>query len=225
MHTHSLQLWGPVQNGGCRRPSQRRGGASLSCEAHHHQQRASHHRGQKAQHAKHPPPQQGGILPLWGSAVHVLEGGLEHTTAWTRSQASRLSASIEASLPPLPPSADELLEHGPAYAALAAASALVPFIFWRLAAALWRLLSRRRRREAASQLQAVAVEEESVAAAAAGEVGDDPVVIPDADSTAALQRVALRRTKLSYASTLWVITSLLVLFSSDLLNTVSSLRP
>lgn len=221
------QLWGTAI--GTRRRTQRRGGASLPCFAHHHQKRHSHdHRGKDGKthgHAKHPPAQQGGLLPLWGSAVHVVEDAVEHTTAWSREQASRLSASVEASLPPLPPpSRDELWEHGPAYAALGAFAFLVAWLFRRLITALWRLLFRRERQQpqaASARQQAVA--EKSVAAAAA--VGDDPVVIPDADSTAALQRIGVAGAKLDYASTLWVITSLLVLFSSDLLNTVSSLRP
>lgn len=165
-------------------------------------------------------------MALLGGAVHVVEEAVEHGAEWTRSRASALLESVEASLPPLPPSREELLEHGPAYAALAAGASLLALLFWRCTAALWRLLFGRRRQQpaaqAASTRQRVAAED-SVAAAAA--VAAEPVVIPDADSTAALQRVTISGTSLNYASTLWIITSLLVLFSSDLLNTVSSLRP
>ena len=228
MHTVP-QLWGTAI--GTWRRTQRRG-SSLLCEAHHYQKRHGHdHRGKDGKthgHAKQPSLQQGGLLPLWGSAVHVVEDAVEHTTAWSRNQASRLSASVEASLPPLPPpSSDDLLEHGPAYAALGAFASLVALLFWRLAAALWRLLFRRGQQQpqAASARQQAVAEESVAAAAAAAAVSEDPVVVPDADSTAALQRIGVTGAKLDYASTLWVITSLLVLFSSDLLNTVSSLRP
>ena len=49
------------------------------------------------------------------------------------------------------------------------------------------------------------------------------VVTPEAEATDALRRLAMRERSFTYARQLWAVTTLLVLFASDLLN--QALRP
>lgn len=203
-----------------RRSQQQR--RALRVEAHHgvHRHHHSHSKGSR-RGDKATPPGEGEHSSWWGSAIHRAESGV----FLAAQRVQHVAAAAE--LPPLlPPSLQALRTDLPVYGAYAGVLSLLFFAVRSAVAALWLRFFKPAPQSALLQdadSAAVVEPREDTGAVKPEAAAASSVVTPEAEATDALRRLAMRERSFTYARQLWAVTTLLVLFASDLLN--QALRP